>query len=518
MSPSLQPTARTTVQQPALRALALACALLSGCAAVGPNFLRPQAPSAQAYIPGPVGASTAAAAVAGGAAESFVLGDKPQAAWWTAFNSPELDALVECALKAHPSIEAAQAALRQAQENVAAQRGYFFPVVAANYSPQRTKIAGNLGGNSPGVQGNGGVISTTQNTPANLGGTGPFNAPVIYNFHTAQITVGYSPDVFGGVRRQLEATQAQADYQRWQLEATSLTLAANVVAAAVQEALLRQQIAVAESVIESSTQARQILERQLKAGYASRVDLALQETALAQTRQALPPLRKQLEQTRNLLRTLAGGRGDLELPQTFNLDRLDLPRQLPLSLPSDLVRQRPDVLAAEAQLQAASAQVGIAIANRLPQLSIDASLGGAASRVAEMFWPSGRFFNLVGNLTMPLFDAGTLKHRQLAAEEGLRQADAQYRATVLGALQNVADALYAIQYDADALAFAVDQERSTRTALDLARRQLDSGYVDRLTLLTAQQSNLQARMTLAQARAARLGDTVALFQALGGSW
>ncbi|QNK68028.1 efflux transporter outer membrane subunit [Variovorax sp. PAMC26660] len=497
-----------------LHTVALASAmLLVGCA-VGPDYVRPTLAASSGFSPKPLPEATAAAPVPAGDAQRFDATRDIQADWWTLFGSKPLDAVVRKAFAANPTIESAQAALRVAQENVRAQQGFFFPTVQASYSPARTKIAGNLGGNSPGVQGNGTVISTT----AKDGGSAPFNAPVIYNFHTAQLTVGYAPDVFGGNRRQVEALQAQATYQQLQLEATYLTLAANVVAAAIQEASLRQQIATTREIVDINTQSVALLQRQLKAGYASRLDLAVQGNALAQANQLLPPLEKQFEQTRNLLRALTGGVQDVELPESFDLASLTLPRELPLSLPSQLVAQRPDVRAAEEQLHAASAQVGVAIANRLPQFSIDATWGGAASRFGQMFMDSGRFFSLAANVAQPLFDGGVLRHRQRAAEEELRQADAQYRATVITAFQNVADTLQAIHADARALRATVELERTTKTSMDLIRRQLGRGYVDRLALLTAEQAHHQATLALAQAQAMRLGDTAALFQALGGGW
>lgn len=495
----------------------MCAACLCGCV-VGPDYRAPAPTTARGFAPEPMPALTASAPVPGGEAQRFVTGQDIRADWWALFESPALDAMVERALRANPTLEAAQAALRIAQENVEAQRGLFFPTVQAGYSPTRTKIAGNQGGNSPGLQGDGSVISTGAATPASQGGSAPFNAPVIYNFHTAQLTVGYVPDVFGGNRRQVESLEAQADYQRLQLEAAQITLASNVVAAAIQEALLRAQIATAQRIVDGGVQSVALLRRQQEAGHASRLDLALQETALSQARQTLPPLQKQFAQTRNLLRALVGGMPDVELPVSFELASLRLPRELPLSLPSQVVAQRPDVRAAEAQLQAASAQVGVAVANRLPQFSLDATWGGAASHIGQMFWSSGRFFNLAGNVTQTLFDGGALKHRQAAAEEGLRQAGAQYQSTVITAFQNVADTLRAIHADADAMSVAVELERHSGVSLALVRRQLSGGYVDRLALLTAEQVHDQAVLSLAQAQAARLGDTAALFQALGGGW
>ncbi|BEU96705.1 efflux transporter outer membrane subunit [Acidovorax sp. DW039] len=500
-----------------LSAVALAASLLAGCA-VGPDYQRPTLPETKAYSPEPMAEATASSSQSkGGEAQRIIPGRDIQADWWTLFQSPALNALIEEAFKANPDLEAAQAALRAAQENVAAQQGFFFPTVQMNYSPARTKIAGNLGGNSPGVQGNGSVISTFQGKPASEGGTAPFNKPVIYNFHTAQLSVGYDPDLFGSNRRQVESLQAQAQVQRFEWEAARITLATNIVAAAIQDALLRQQIATSQAMVEASGAAVEITRKQLAAGYVTRLDVAAQEQALAQAQQLLPPLRRQLEQNRNLLRVLAGSPPDRELP-SFALDELKLPQELPLSLPSQLVEQRPDVRAAEEQLRSAFADVGVARAARLPQFSITANTGGAASNFSQMFWPSGRFFSLALGITQPLFDGGTLKHRERAAQEQLNRAAALYRSAVLSAWQNVADGLQSIHSSAEVLQTADNASQAAQATLDLTRRQHAKGYLDRLALISAEQAYRAATLNQLQARAARLGDTAMLFQALGGGW
>ncbi|HEY1393874.1 MAG TPA: efflux transporter outer membrane subunit, partial [Methylibium sp.] len=338
--------------------LVLAVLVLLGGCAVGPDYHRPALPESKAYAPAPLPETSASAPLAGGEAQSFVAGRDIPFEWWKAYGSPALDALVERAFKANASLPAAQAALRQAQELVYAQRGYFSPTVGLGYSFERQQLAGNQGGNSPGIQGNGSTIQTTQNP----GGPAPYNGPVIYNFHTAQLTVGYTPDVFGANRRQVESLEAQKDLAYYQLQAAYLTLASNVVAAAIQEASLRAQIAQTESIIAANEKSLQILQRQLATGYAMRLDVMAQETALAQARQTLPPLRKQLEQTRDLIRMLAGQPPDAEVEQRFELADLHLPQELPVSLPSKLVDHRPDVRAAEEQLRSANAQVGAAVA------------------------------------------------------------------------------------------------------------------------------------------------------------
>jgi len=309
-----------------------------------------------------------------GQAQKFVPAESIPFEWWTLFQSPQIDALIKRAFKTNPDVEAAQAALRQAQEYTAAQQGFFYPTVGANYSPGRHKLAGNMGGNSPGIQGNGTVIQTYSN-PA-----GPkYNGAAYFNFHIAQLTVGYVPDVFGANRRQVESAEAQVEMQRMQLEATYITLASNVVAAAIQEASLRAQIEAQLKIVGFNRQALEIMRNQLKLGYVSEMDVTQQEIICALSQQALVPLQQQLEQTRDLLRVLAGNTPDKDIEERFTLESLHLPQDLPLSLPSKLVEQRPDVRIAEAQLHYASAQYGVSIANRLPQFAITGAIGGMAS-------------------------------------------------------------------------------------------------------------------------------------------
>lgn len=511
--PITQQIGANTLRQATIAIVAIA---LTGCA-VGPDYRRPTLPASNDFSPVPLPSQTSSASVEGGAAQHFAIEAVIRADWWTMFGSLALNALIEKSFAANPTIESAQAALRVAQENVYAQQGFFFPTIQAGYKVSRTKLAGNLGGNSPGIQGDGSVISTKQGKPASEGGVAPFNAPVIYNFHTAQLTVGFVPDVFGANRRQVEAMRAQASSERFQLEAAFVTLASNIVAAAIQDALLRRQIALAKEMVDASQHAVDLTHRQLREGYASRLDLANQESALAQARTVLPPLVKQFEQNRDLLRALSGATQDAEVPD-FDLRLLHLPEELPLSLPSRLVEQRPDVRAAEAQLQAASAQVGIARAARLPQFAMNADVGGAARNLSQMFWNSGRFFDLALTITQPIFDGGTLRHRERAAEQGLVQAAAQYRQVVITAFQNVADTLRAIHADAQALQANAEALDAAKTALELTQRQHAGGYVDRLSLIVAEQAHRQAQLNLAQAQAGRLGDSAALFQALGGGW
>jgi NodT family efflux transporter outer membrane factor (OMF) lipoprotein len=497
-----------------LSVLATAAALASSCA-VGPTWHKPEAPAGAGYAPAPLPEANAAAAVHGGEAQRLISDRDIPFKWWELFQSQALDALVEQAFRANPTIAAAQAALVQAQELVYAQRGYFFPTVGANYDFERQKIAGNLTvDNAPGVQGNG---DNLQPPVQNLNSE-PHTHPLFYNLHTAELTVGFVPDVFGANWRQVESLAAQRDAQRFALEATYITLASNVVAAAIQEASLRAQIAATEQIIAADEKSLQILQDQFRLGFAMRIDVAAQEAALAQARMLLPPLQKQLEQTRDLMRALVGNLPNQDVPGTFELDALQLPPELPLSLPAKIIDQRPDVRAAEAQLHAANAQVGVAVAAMLPQISITGTLGGNADEFAWMFRSGGPFWTLVGGISQPIFEGGTLLHRKRAASAALKQAAAQYQGTVITAYQNVADTLHASLSDAEALAADVRAEESAKETYDLTRQQMEVGYVNYLALLSAETTYQQTLLTRVQAQATRYGDTVALFQALGGGW
>jgi NodT family efflux transporter outer membrane factor (OMF) lipoprotein len=489
-------------------ALALAVvAALPGCA-VGPNFHRPNAPADAGFTTTPLPQATASAAVAGGDAQHFVSAEDVAFRWWQAFDSAALNSLVEEALRANPTVPAAQAALRQAQELVYAQRGYFYPSVAADYAFERQKVSGNTATTSaPGVQGNG----------QNLVPPGPAQ-PLTYNYHTAELTVGYTPDVFGSNRRKVESLEAQAQMQRFELEATYVTLAANVVAAAIQEASTRAQLAATRQIIDCNEKSLQVLRDKYEEGYAGRIEVAAQEAQLAQAQALLPPLHKQFEQTRDLLRALVGKLPNQELEQTFELSSLSLPRDLPLSVPSRLIEQRPDVRAAQEQLRSANAQVGVALAAMLPEFSITGAVGGGANEFPWMFREGGPFWNLIAGVTQPLFAGGTLLHSKRAADQALLEAAAQYQQTVLTAYQNVADTLHAMLADADELAAADAAERAAKVTLDLTHEQMRNGFTDYLADLAAEITYQQTLLARVQAQSTRFGDTAALYQALGGGW
>jgi NodT family efflux transporter outer membrane factor (OMF) lipoprotein len=484
--------------------VAFAC----GCA-VGPQYRTPEAPPHAGFAPAPLPDVSRSAPIHGGDAQRFVSGRDLPFEWWQLFQSPALDALVERAFKANPTVPAAQAAVAQAQELVRAQRGFFFPTVAGGFQAERAKVAGNnTQSSSLGIQANG----------HNLGQPLQPSVPLYYQFYTAQLSVGFVPDVFGANRRQVESLAAQRDAQRFALEATYITLASNVVAAAIQEASVRAQLEATRQIIAADEHSLQILRDQFRLGFAMRIDVAAQEAALAQAQALLPPLQSQFEQTRDLLRALAGNLPNQDAAESFELDALRLPPEVPLSLPAKLIEQRPDVRAAEAQLHSANAQVGVAVAAMLPQFSINGTAGGAADQIPWLFRGGGPFWTLTGAVNQPLFEGGTLLHTKRAADAALKQAANQYQTTVIAAYQNVADTLHASLSDAEALAGAVEAESASKVAYDLTRRQMEVGYVNSLALLSAETTYEQALLVRVQAQATRYGDTIALFQALGGGW
>jgi NodT family efflux transporter outer membrane factor (OMF) lipoprotein len=498
---AIRPLFRTSV-------FVTAVALAASCA-VGPRYHPPKAPTDAGYAPTPLPESSASAPVHGGEAQRLINDRDIPFEWWQLFQSPALNALVERAFKANPTVPAAQAALAQAQELVRAQRGFYYPSVAAGFQGERVRVAGNnTQSSSLGIQANGN----------NLGQPQQAAVPLFYTFYTAGLTVGFVPDVFGANRRQVESLAAQRDAQRFALEATYITLASNVVGAAVEEASLRAQIEATQQIIAAEEKSLHVLRDQLQLGFAMRMDVAAQEAALAQAETLLPPLQTQLEQTRDLIRALVGNLPNQDVAETFALDALQLPPELPLSLPGKIIEQRPDVRAAEAQLHAANAQVGVAVAAMLPQFSISGTLGGAADQIPWLFRTGGSFWTLVGGVTQPVFEGGTLLHQKRAAEAALKQAATQYQSTVIAAYQNAADTLHASLSDADALAGAVEAENAAKVTYDLTRRQMDVGYANYLALLSAETAYNQALLTRVQAQATRYGDTVALFQALGGGW
>jgi NodT family efflux transporter outer membrane factor (OMF) lipoprotein len=464
-------------------------ALVAGCA-VGPDFKAPAAPTDAGYAASsdPLPTQTISAGVAGGAAQRLIDGRDIPGEWWSLYHSEPLSKLIETALAANPDLKAAQAALREAQENVLAENGALYPTVTGTVSGSRQK--------------------------SQLGGFGSS----IYSLYNVGPNLSYTIDIWGATRRRIEQLQATADYQRFEVEASYLSLTANLVTAAISEASLRGQIQATQDVIKAETESLDTVRRQVALGGAARADLLNQQSTLAATQATLPPLQKQLYQERNLIQTYAGRFPNQDAGERFDLAALVLPEELPVSLPSKLVEQRPDVKAAEQNLHAASAAIGVAIANELPQLTLSANIGLEAGQIAKVFEGKSFVWGIGSSATGTIFDGGKLLHTKRAADAAFDQAAAQYRSTVLQAFQDVANALRALTTDAEALKAELAAEQAAQDSLTLAQAQLSAGGISYLTLLTAEQNYQQARVGLVKAQAARYADTAALFQALGGGW
>jgi NodT family efflux transporter outer membrane factor (OMF) lipoprotein len=485
---------RRLISQRCPPGLAAAVALLplAGCA-VGPDFQKPAAPEVSDYRATPPATTTATPNVTGGEAQTFTKGRDLTGDWWTVFHSQPLSDLIEKALANNHDLKAAQAALLVSHENALAHRGVFLPGVQAGFAASHQKQSGLL-------------------APAP-------NANIFqYDLFTPQVSISYAPDVFGLNRRTQESLNAQEQAVRFQMLATYTTLTANVVVTAIQIGALQTQIDATQQLIDTDTRIVEILQYQLDKGYASGVDVAAQQSQLAQVSATLPPLLKQQAQLRDLLATLAGLYSKDAPTANFDLSTLQLPADLPLSLPSELVAQRPDVLQAQENLHAASAQIGVAEANRLPSIQLTADIGSTALAIGQVFASGTGFWGFGAALTAPIFQGGMLLHQERAARAAYTESAEQYRSTVLNALQNVADTLAALEQDANGLKASAAAEAAAKVTLDLAQRQVEDGYSGYLNLLNAQQSYQQARIVLVQAEASRFADTAALFQALGGGW
>ncbi len=476
------------------RPLALLAALaVAGCAA-GPDFEPPAPPSVHAYTEHPIGTTTATRGVAGGEAQSFHANTGIPSDWWTLFHSQALDSLVGEALKNNHDLKAAQAALRVAHEDVLAQRGTFYPAVSAGIA-----------------------IGREQDPSATLAPV-PANNAFLYSLFTPQVLVSYSPDLFGLHRRTRESLKAQEKTARFQMIAARITLATNVVVTAVQEASLRAQVKATRQLVDLEKKSLGILNLRFRKGDASKLDLSAQQAQIAQTETDLPTLVKQLTATRHALAVLVGDFPDEPPTETLALSDLQLPRNLPLSLPSQLVAQRPDVRIARANLHAASAAIGIAAAERLPHLDLTADAGSNALTLSNLFTSGTGFWGIFASLFAPIFEGGQLAHHESAAKAAYVEAAQQYRGTVLHAFENVADTLVAIGQDAKSLKAAAMAESAAQTTLSLSRLKLRHGYIGSFELLNAEQAWQQAKIGLVQAEASRFADTAALYQALGGGW
>ena len=465
--------------------------MLSGCT-VGPDYKAPAAFSTSRFTEYALPARTISAATPGGAAQSLVGGRDVQGDWWTLFHSPQVSALVVRALAANPDVAAAQATLREARENTRAEQGSLLPQLSASASSERQRES--------------------------LAAVGFGSGSETYTADSASLSLSYTLDAFGGIRRQVEQLGAQAEYERFELEATQLTLIANVVDAAIMESSLQAQIDTTHDIIRAYAAALDLTRRRFELGGVSQVDVLQQQSLLDTQVATLPGLQKQLEQERNQLAVYVGSIPSEYATPTLDLARLTLPSEVPVSLPSALVDQRPDIQAYAALLHSATANVGVATANMLPQISLSASYGRAGSNLSNLFTPGGIIWTIAASLTQPIVEGGTLLAKKRSAIAAMDVAAAQYSSTVNTAFQNVANALVAIQHDAETLAADLAAVKTSGASLAVAQGQYRAGGGTYLNVLTAEQTDQSARLTLISAQAARFTDTVALFQALGGGW
>jgi NodT family efflux transporter outer membrane factor (OMF) lipoprotein len=469
---------------PAFVLASVSAAALLGCT-VGPDFERPEAPAIMRYTEQPLPPETVSAQIQGGDAQRFLDGAEIPGQWWTLFGSPALNELVVMALAGNPDLAAAQASLRQARENYIATAGGLQPQVDLGGGVQREQLLN---------QGEG------------------------FDLFSASVDVAYAVDVFGGLRRELESVGAVEDNTRFELEATYLSLISNVIITAIQQASLRGQIQGQTDIIAAQSQQLDLLNQQFELGAVARGDVLAQQSQLAQTQASLPPLQRELEQTRNRLALLLGRfPADGQIP-VIELTDLTLPVDLPVSLPSQLIEQRPDVRASEAALHQATALIGVAEANLLPQLNLSASFSSSSDVLGEFISFQNTVLELAAGVTQPIFRGGTLRAQRRAAIAQFERASAQYRSTVLSAFTDVADVLAALQRDAEALQVQLYAEQTAAQSLEITTERFQAGAIAFLSLLDAQRVYQQARILLVVAQANRYADTVALFTALGGGW
>jgi NodT family efflux transporter outer membrane factor (OMF) lipoprotein len=472
--------------------------LLTGCM-VGPDFETPPPPKTQSYTETALPEKTMGTKGQGGHSQQFICGKDIPAAWWKLFHSKPLNELILKAIQNNPTLQAAQSALAQAEANLDVSVAGLFPKVTAQATPERERF-----------------------NPAAFGLTtiGPVTiAPNTFSLYNVSVNVAYTLDVFGGIRRQIESSEAQVDAQRFEVEATYLTLTANVVTAAITEASLRAQIKATEDLIAAQEKVLDITKKKFNLGGSSRLDIVAQESQLAQTQASLPLLNLDLAKVRNNLSVLIG-----ELPSeshlpTFHIEDLTLPAELPVSIPASFVEQRPDIRAAEALLHSASAQIGVAIANLLPQVNITGTnYGWVSTKLDHLFSEQSVYWALLANIVQPIFDGGALVSKRDAAIDAFEQACAQYKQTVLQGFQNVADTLKALELDAQYLHVQTKAEVAASQTLSLTNSQYTLGALEYVNLLVAVREYHTARIARIKALASRYTDTAALFQALGGGW
>jgi len=474
---------KSTLAQKRSLQLIICSVFLTACA-VGPVFKAPDSPQTTSY-------SSELSKEQSLEQLNLVRNKDIPAQWWTLFESEALNALIQQALDSNPSLEAAKARLHASKENLQAETSsLLFPAVDASAKSSRQKISGTaFGGRSN-----------------------------IFTLHNASVDVAYSIDLFGGSSHFLESVKAQVEFDSFQLEAAYLTLTSNIVTTAITEASLRAQLIATNEIITAEEEQLHVAEQRFELGVIAKAELLIQRTAVARSRTQLPPLQKALAQSRHQLAILLGQHpGELELPE-FELKLLHMPKAIPLTLPSSLTRQRPDIRAAEALLHQASAQIGVATANLYPSITLSGGYGSEATKVSDLFSGGSAVWNLGAGVLQPVFRGGELRARKREAIANYEQVQAQYKETVLLAFRHVADVLLALQTDMDNLSLQQESKDLSTQTLQLVQLQFKEGAVSYLGLLNAQTQYQQSRIAYIQARSALYADTAALFQALGGGW
>ncbi len=461
---------------------------IAGCA-VGPNFVRPSAPLATHYSSG---ADPTETSDANGTKQRFSPGATVSAEWWQLFKSAQLDGLMATALANNPGLEAAQASLRMSEHTLLSGYGIFYPQIDGSAAATRQRF-------SP--------LKIGENVPGS-----------VFNLFTLSATVTYALDVFGGERRMLEGLRAQRDLAGATEQATYLTLTANIVNTVIAAAAYREEIEATQQLIDLQGAQVNLAEVQAEAGTVPYSNVLSLRSQLASYEATIPQLQQKLVQSDDLLATLSGRLPSEWSAPPVSLASLTLPNDLPVSLPSQLVLQRPDILVSEANAHAASANIGVATAALLPSITLSATSGSNSTTIGSLFSQNAKLWDLSANATTPLFDGGTLWFRRKAAIDSYRQAMAVYRETVLGAFEQVADTLQALDHDAAALRANSEALATAKQALHLVQVNYAAGLTTYLDVLNADAQYHQAELADVQAAALRYQDTVALFAALGGGW
>jgi NodT family efflux transporter outer membrane factor (OMF) lipoprotein len=470
---------------------ALLLILLGGCAS-GPDFVRPAAPRSQQYTESaPAASASTAGAAVPASAQHIVLGAPVASDWWSSFGSDALNELIEQALAGSPTVRAAQSTLSQAQELTAAASGALYPHV---------DLTGGIGRQKYGKE-----------------FLGPLTPPPPFTYFAAGAAVSYTFDAAGGVARSIEERGALYEYQRQQLRAAHLALSGNVVGQAIALASATERMRAINELLGEDRQNLQLVQASFAAGNTTRVDVLFADSQLANDETLLPPAAQELTIARHALAVLVGRAPADWSPPQLDFSTLSLPGTLPVSLPSELVRQRPDILAAEAELHAATAQVGVATANLYPHITLTGSVGQQALTLGTLFAGGNGVWTATSGLTAPIFDGGTLRAERRADIDALHASAANYEETVLQGLRQVADVLGGIEHDAELLAAETHAVDAAQASLNLARESYRAGNVGVLQVLDAERAYSRARLDYVRVEAQRYSDTAQLYLALGGT-